>query len=401
MSIKLQVKNELRLVPIRFERATSGAPDADNPDVDDRGHNHKIPTINGLAESTEIRGAAIGVGQNKEVSVKLVREDIDNNAVLYLTSSDKTVMSVVKPLEGTQCPQGQSCKIKLKGESFAGSVPKSADLEVRFGETDGPIIAKLHVCVFPTLLVSIQPIVVTVDDSTGSGGAAPAIDFSKVMQQVSAIWAPCAVEFDVKASSAFTIKLANANKVMLTDLNKVIAKKWQANTINVYIVEQLERFFGLGISRAAHTSVGLTHPCVFLGMKDDITDSAGNVVGKDDRSGDTYHCANDVAHELGHFFSLMHPSDASGAAAGTWERFDTWSMRFLMHNYNTTHRGLPPQGSTEWPDFNDFGYGDKSGDPYRGALLGLKNVRSSASAVTETHTASARNYIARGPSVFY
>jgi hypothetical protein len=67
MAIKLAGMKELRIVPIRFERAKTGAPDMAFPDIDDRGYNAKVPEVNGLAESTEVRGPVMGLTkkQNK------------------------------------------------------------------------------------------------------------------------------------------------------------------------------------------------------------------------------------------------------------------------------------------------------------------------------------------------
>jgi len=388
VAIKLQAKTEARIVPIRFERAVTGAPDAANPDIDDRGNVHTVPAMNSLAASDPIRGAIVGITKDQEITVKMVREDIDNNADLYVTSSDEQAVKIITPADGDKCSTGKDCKIKLKGGHFGGSTPKSAKVEIRFGAKDGPIIAQLSTYTFNRLLVFIQPHVVTVDDPSGSGGVAPTMNVTDVMTQVEALWASSGVKFITKPAQSFNIKLATANKMLWGEVNDVYAKKWVANTINVYIMQEIDGALGYGLSKDAHAGFGMTHPGVFMGMKS----------GAIDRSTETYWCANDLAHELGHFFTLWHPTDGSGSG---WQRYETWSMRFLMHNYNYTGRAGAPQGVTEWPKFNDFGYGSYGTAPYRAGLVSIKNVRTGASAGRDGQCSTVRNYIAQGPSALY
>lgn len=391
MSIKLRAKKELRIVPVRFTRAKSGAPDAKYPDVDNRGHNHKVPMVNGLAESDALPGAVMGIGKQQEVSVEMVREGIDNSADLFVTSSDQETVQIIEPKDGDKCASAKRCEIILKGGNFSGATPKSAVVEIRFGAKDGPIVAKLTTYTFPKLTIKIQPHVVTIDDPSGSGGVTPTLQIDDVMKQVSALWASSGIEFVVQKTQAFSIKLAQANKMLFSEINSVYAAKWIPSTINVYVMQELENALGYGLSKAAHASFGLTHPGVFMGMK----------TGSTDRTSETYWCANDLAHELGHFFTLWHPSDEPASGASGWERYETWSMRFLMHNYNFTGRASAPQGGAHWPDFNDFGYGAFGANPYRAGLISLKNVRTGAGAGRDAQCSTVRNYIAQGPSVLY
>ncbi|GLR71898.1 hypothetical protein [Agaribacter marinus] len=388
MTIKLQAKKELRIVPVRFERAATGSPDAAYPEVDDRGHTHTVPQVNGLAASDPIRGGVLGLTKDQEVTIQMVREDIDNNAELYVTTSDEEVVKIITPKDGEKVASGKENKIKLKGGTFSGSTPKSGKVEIRFGAKDGPIIANLVVYTFNRLLVFIQPHIVTVNDPSGANGVAPTLNIDNVMKQVKALWAPCGVHFTVNKAESFDIKLANANKMLFSEVNNVYAKKWVKDTINVYVMQELDSALGYGFSKSAYAGFGLTHPGVFMGMK----------TGATDRTAETYWCANDLAHELGHFFTLWHPTDGSGSG---WQRYETWSMRFLMHNYNYTGRAGAPQGGAHWPEYNNFGYGSYSGYPYRSGLVSLKNVRTGASAGRDGQCSTVRNHIAQGPSVLY
>jgi hypothetical protein len=191
------------------------------------------------------------------------------------------------------------------------------------------------------------------------------------------------------------MKLSTANKLAWSEINKVYAESWKANTINVYIVQELESALGYGFSKDSFAglklangppAVMMSHPAVFMGMNS----------GSSHRSSDTYWCANDLAHELGHFFTLWHPTDGS-THWSHWRRNETWSMRFLMHNHNKTQRENPPQGGANWASFNDFGYGAN----YRAGLISMKNIRTTASAGRDGQCSVIRNHIAQGPSVLY
>ena len=395
MSIKLKAKDELRIVPVRFERAKDGDPDIVYPDIDDRGHNFKVPAVNGLAESVEIRGPVMGLTKKQEVKVNMIRECIDTSAKLYLTSSDDDAVSVTYPKKGKKISSSKKCTVKLKGGNFTGNTPKSARIEVRFGAADGPIIYELTVYVFNPLIVNIQPHVVTIHNSTGAGGSAPKMKVSKVMEQVKALWACCGIQFNVQKTKSFAVNLATANKLTWGEVNSVNdttanPDSFVADTINVYIVQEIDGALGYGFSKAAHAGFGITHPGVFLGMKS----------GNDDRTSDTYWCSNDLAHELGHFFSLWHPTDGNTHWTN-WRRNETWSMRFLMHNHNQTFRQNPPQGGANWPKFNDFGYGTSGQSAYRAGLISMKNVRSGAGAGRDAQCSTVRNYVAQGGAVLY
>lgn len=390
MAVKLQVYKEMRLVPVRFERAKTGAPDEEFPDIDDRGHNFKVPAM-GIAESKEIRGPVIGLRKSQKIKIKLVREQIDHSAPLFISSSDDDVIKVTKPASGVALATGKSTIIELEGGDFAQANPKSAKIEVRYESKTGPIIYELTAYVFSPLPVFLQPHIVTINNNAGTGGVKPAINVDNVMAQVKALWASSGVKFIVQPSKEWSVNLPTANKMMWGDVNTVLAKMWQANTVNIYVVREIDGALGLGISKAAHTGFGINKPCVFAGEK------SGAIV-----RADTYWWANDVAHELGHFFTLWHPTDGP-SASNAWKRYDTWSMRFLMHNWNYTGRAGPPGDPADWPTFNNFGYGQyQANQPFRGGMVPLKNVRTGLDkAGRDGQCSEARTHILKGPASLY
>jgi hypothetical protein len=387
--MKLEVYKEFRIVPVRFERGTIGDPDILYPDIDDRGHNFKIPACNdGIAESSEIRGPVVGVVKKRKIKVKLIREQIDPAAPLYITSSDENVVKVVTPSANSKLANGKSTLIELVGGNFVEETTKSARIEVRFESSTGPIVYEMNVYVSHPLTVKLQPYLVTLNGNTGSGGTKPSIDMNSVMKMVKALWAPCGIEFDIHPTKSFAVSMPTANIMRFTDVNTVLAAQWKAKAINIYIVKEIDGALGLGISKAVHAGFGINKPCVFAGMQ-----SGGVARGH----GDNYWWANDLAHELGHFFTLWHPSDSPNAI-----RYETWSMRFLMHNYNYTGRAGPPGASSDWPTFNNFDYGKhSSGNPFRAGLISLKNVRTGTSAGRDAQWSTSRNHILSGSANLY
>lgn len=385
MAVKLEVYKDHRIVPIRFERAKHGDPDINFPDIDDRGHAAVVPEVNGLAASDPVRGPVIGMIKDQAIKIRMVRELIDKSAPLHITSSDTDVVTVVSPAAGKPAAKSKNVKIELKGGHFAGATPKSAKIEVRFNSATGPILHELTVYVFNRLPVIITPHVVTINGPTGTGGSAPSVNVGQVMDMVKAIWACCGVTYVVQPTRSWAISLPTANQMRglddaaRADINGIIGTNWQANSVNVYFVKQISDACGYGFSKATHAGWGVNHPSVFLGER----------CGGTARS--TYWWANDFAHELGHFFTLSHPSDGPPATRATWCRFETWCMRFLMHNNNKTFR--PPDPPPQfWDGYNDFGYGDN----FRGAMIPFKNVRTGAGAGRDAHCSTARNHIAGG-----
>lgn len=391
MAINTPVYKELRMVPVRFERAITGDPDENSPDLDDRGHNFKVPAVEGLAESKEIRGPVVGLRKQQKIKLRLVRECIDNAAPLFITSSDESTIKVIDPAAGVKLASGRRTVIELQGGDFAQAKPKTAKIEVRYEAKDGPIIFELTVYVFSPLPVFVKPYLVTINNMAGAGGVAPAINLNAVMTQAKALWACCGIRLIVQGTESFPINLPTAGQMRWEDVNTVLAAKWQANCINVYVVREIVGALGYGISKAAHAGFGISKPCVFAGGGQG--DGGGVLRG----GGDIYWWANDVAHELGHFFTLWHPTDDPDPR---W--WDTWSMRFLMHNHNYTERGIPPGNPADWPTHNDFGYGMHApGEPFRGAMVPLKNVHTASSAGRDAQCSEARSHILKGPASLY
>ena len=403
MAISIQIKNECRIVPVRFERVTKGEPNERYPDIDDRGHAHAIPTVNGLTVSDEIGSAVLAMGVNKEVEINMIREDIDNNAPLFVTSSDSSILSILSPKERTKCDAKQTCKLTLKTNNIDDSTPKLVFVEVRFGKANGPIIAKLATYIFPTLIVNVQPYYVTIDDQAGNSGTYPKIDFESTMQKAKAIWSHYGIELACTKLKNIHVKLNKKNTVQLAEINNLYKANWTSNHINLYFVQELEgqntlsygftpqNYAGYAFPINDNNALPLTHPGLFVAMKS----------GALDRSDDTQSCAHSIAREIGHFFTLCAPNVSNYSPEPVSEQSDTWSTRLLMSNPNKITRSHAPQEGKNWPNFNDFSYGSTPKGSHSGCMVSLKNIHTSAIAGADGQCSVARHHISKGPSTLY
>ena len=403
MAITIQIKNKCRIVPIRFERATKGEPNDKYPDIDDRGHAHAIPAVNGLATSDEIGGAALAIGVNKEFEISMIREDIDNNAPLFVTSSDSEALTVLSPTERTKCCAERTCKLTLKTSNINNSTPKLVFVEVRFGKANGPIIAKLATYIFPTLIVNVQPYYLTIDDRAGNSGTYPKLNFESTIQKAKAIWSNYGIELAFTKLKNIHVKLNKKDYMELAEINNIYKTDWTSNHINLYFVQELaekntlsygftpQNYAGYAFPKDDDNALPLTHPGMFVALKS----------GALDRSDDTQSCAHSIAHEIGHFFTLCAPDVSKYSPESVSEQSDTWSTRLLMSNPNKITRSHAPQEGKNWPDFNEFGYGRTPKGPHSGCMISLKNIHTSAITGADGQCSVARNHISKGPSTLY
>lgn len=363
MSVRVDVYKERRLVPVGFERAKDGAPDAAHPDVDQRG-----------SLSPDFAHVA-SMMQGETVTVRLRRYQIGHHAKIFVKSANPAFVKVKTPATG-EVPAGATADIQLEG--ISGADPNQTDIEVRYGTLTGPILGRLVVRCFRKRTVVITPHLITVAQ-TGGGAAAVASSASiaRVMTLAQAIWKPYGVLFSVQATLADTVTLATAGVVSDTpypgELATVLGKRWIPNTINVYFVPQIgtRNVLGYGYSRGVIAAHGVPNPGILLG------DRTPSFVHDDEWSG------NDLAHEAGHFFGLTHVDNKNTAAT---IRQDYWARRCLMHNNNF------PNQTTDWRE--DLGYGQLGGRARRGSLVTHKDL---TTITNDAECTKARTTIVAGP----
>src|SRR5262245_19825932 len=168
MAINKTVFRNLRIVPLRFTRcpdptnanADSGPPRADCPDPDDRGYADPAhaPILPIAFDSNAGRGDV--------AHVKVIRQNIENAAQLFVDSDTPGVVAVNSPAAGAALPARQNAVIQLQAQAVG-----NARIRVKFGnDAAAPIIGELAVRV-----AAIIPVDVVLHRSsiTGAGAGPP------------------------------------------------------------------------------------------------------------------------------------------------------------------------------------------------------------------------------------
>ena len=84
--------------------------------------------------------------------------------------------------------------------------------------------------------------------------------------------------------------------------------------------------------------------------------------------------ANDLAHEIGHFFTLEHVENKQRPD----ELEDSWSRRMLMNVFNELRNTTPFPGDPPFkfrPRFTTAGYGMGQRKGRRGCMVTLKDLK--------------------------
>jgi hypothetical protein len=378
-----EVYKTQRIVPIRFSRGVTGIPLLTFPDLDNRGWFRNAPGGNNAA--TNDHGFVVGVMQGDTVFVKVTREKVDDAAPLFVTSSATGTMTCGTMGTGLDpMTPKHDFFVQITGVSGgAGATPNIARVQIRHGSNSGPIIGELSVWVFARLDVNITPHNVTISGAGGGAGIASAANVATIMDTVKAIWRPCGVDFTVSAIQNDAVNFANAGvAAWQAEINTLLNTSFVPNTINAYFINQIfiagsPGVLGLGFSRPNSVAFGTPNPGIIL---------ADQIPGFN-RSADVHYLANDLAHEVGHFFTLEHVDRRNADNP----RNDTWALRMLMHPVNTRFGN---------PAFrNDTGYGVDATDGagYRGALVSMKDLTDSGNAAhhsTDAECTTARTGIA-------
>lgn len=360
-----EVYKTQRIVPIRFARAGVGFPIINFPDIDDRGWFRNAPTGNNAA--TNDHGFVVGVTQGDTVFIQLTREKVEDTSPLFVTSSNTATMTCGMAGTGADALLNiHDINIQVTGVAGgAAADPNIARVQVRHGSNTGPIIGELSVWVFRVLNVNLVPHNVTIAGAGGGAGIGSAVNITAVTDMVKAIWRPCGVDFTVAAVQNHNLNFATAGVAAWQgEVNTILGTGFVAGSINAYFVNQIQMagfpgVLGVGISRPNQVAFGTPNPGIILGD----TNASGSA-----RAGDTHWLANDLAHEIGHFFTLEHP-DKRSPPPNTNTRFDTWAVRMLMHNFNLR------AARTDWR--NDVTYGPQR----RGCLITMKDLVDSGNAV--------------------
>jgi hypothetical protein len=407
MPIPLRVRNKQHIVvPVRFGRAVTGAAQTDAPDVDDRGF--AMGSRPAKWGKSTARGAMVGVTVGDSVRLKILAEDIDSSAPLFVTSSNSKIVDVVDPPNGG--PLTNDGVFVLRG--IADLIQQPVFIKVHLGGLDGPVIGELEPHVFTLVTLRVRAHMVEIDGALNPGEQREPLkrkeqDLPALFKFVNDIWRPAGIEFKVlDPILRQSITLSRQARVMRAVVQKVnknpkkppeiisrdsaeafkiikdLANREKIPVINVFFVRQFQdrvktldpdvpdidveqeqnsNIAGEGISKKA--SAGRGH---------------GLLLADEDKGGDGI----TLAHEFGHYLGLEDHADELPAPADG--RLDMWSCRRLMFS------SLPPTAPPFPPFRNDTGYGANR----RGALITLKDLKADPN---DGETARARKTAVEDP----
>lgn len=354
MSIAQEVFKIERIVPLQAKRAVDGEPDDTHPDVDDRGF------------LTPEFGPVVSVTKGKTVTVRLTRKKIDAAAALTIVSTDTNIVTIADPADG-KLPGTADMDIQITGVDGGGD-HKDAKLQVKFGEF---ILFELHVMVFKELDVDVTPHIITIDGG-GAKGTTPVADIPKIMAKVQSVWGHYGIKITVHPAKPRTVTFGTVNSVNSNPFNDkgevstLVSTDHVPKHINAYFVRE----------------IGDTGPGITLGLGISVATAAKHKISKSGiiladggpgfaRSYVMF-WANDLAHEIGHFFTLEHVEDAQIPD----DRQDSWSRRMLMQPRNelSAPTPFPAANQTFRPRFVQAGYGLGQRRGRRGCMVTLKHL---------------------------
>ncbi len=325
MAVKVKVRlNKQIIVPVRFIRAVAGPPVIDAPDIDDRGF--AMGTRPGTWGSSDARGPMVGITTGDTVRIKVLREDIDDTAPLFVSSTDTAILTVQAPAGGG--PLAADGIFQVKGEQDAASRP--VKIQVHLGTADGPVLGELEPHIYQLHRLRVQAHLVSIN---GTPTTRTAQTLVQLFQEVNNTWRIGGIEFQYDPAQTVQTPvngLANAGQMTtslpqsFTEFSKIINTAVSRSGINVYFVQ------------AANEVTGLT-------FANDVARPRGfGLVIADSGTSQT------VAHELCHYLDSPQHSDQN--AAGAQIRGDIWTLRTLMFSSLGFAAQVPAHR-------NDVGYG--------------------------------------------
>jgi hypothetical protein len=409
MAVRVRVQNRFQIiVPVRVDRAVRGAPVIDAPDVDDRGFvNNRAVGLN----VDDARGALFGMTLGDTVRVRVVREDLDDGAPLFVTAgtSGAPQVQIAQPPGGGPLAADGVFSVRAIADTLAGQ-----KLEIRMGSTIGPVIAEADPHVFSPLTLNITPHVCSIHQSAApaagrrdpriGGNTLDATQLDALFEIIRAIWRAAGVQFNIGAIREETFTGFTRDDFAsrqppgggASEEDTVISRNPAANTCNIYFVRNMDRSLGVGVNFESRAGEGLSRSGIIIGVEGSSSDVAGTTItGRSSAGADLIHeIGNDVAHEIGHFLTLSHADrvDSPGLR-------DTYGRRHLMHPNNLLPQAVTGAGAsaTSVPRFDDIGYGVGGGGAgHRGCLITLKDHPTHR---TDGETVQARRRF-RSPNLF-
>lgn len=382
MPIVKSVHKWERVVPVRFARAphptdptiASGTYDGNSPEPDDRGF---LPHSVGGAVLPIGIDEAVAANARPEARVRLIRMDMENAGQLFLTSSNPATFEVTLPAANAALPATKEMMVKVRG-----LVAGTANLEVRFGAVDGPIIHQMQIVVNPIIAVRVVAHVPTINGApfvnpspppadapfpTPQGTAFPAqsgrtdASIRALIDGANLIYFPYGIRLTLDAVVNRGGVVALTNQGMVDDLTNEFDTAQVGRVrraINAYFVPQIAD--GTAANPINNTA-GVA------------TSSRGNPNTYALYVGDTASSFQVIAHEIGHVFDIVNDptneflhintkTDPAIPGTGRDVRFDTISRRRLLWSYTNFFAGnaAPVPRGHDLAIRDNVGYGNNT-----------------------------------------
>jgi hypothetical protein len=363
MMIRFNVIDDHQIiVPLRFARAGTGSAWRDRPEIDDRGY--LMGTRPSGWGETDTRGAMVGLTVNFRTKIKVVREDIDDETPLFVTTENPDVVEVLDPDNGGPIPEDGI--FRVRGKTARGSPGR---IYIRLGAIDGPILAELEPHVFAKRTLKLTFHQVRIDDSTHTGTRAT-LPIDRLARRVRAIWWPCGLdmEYDPRRRPVVSDNITFARQ---NEVNDPANDHWAEVKRTLNLGGWDDNVHAFIIDKFTPDASGLT--TVGMGIRPDLATrlhcapgillTADGVVGND---AEIERTARTLAHEIGHFLTLEHVQRKN---ASTPPARDTYSRRQLMYPLSTVETQVTPRTLMGDRRFNNNGYGNR----VRGWLITMKN----------------------------
>lgn len=386
MAIRIMAKQKQQsIVPIRFYRAVANDPPDQNSDpvrdapaIDDRGF--EMATRPATWGSSDAHGAMVAIQEGDTIKIKILRTDIDNDADLYVTSTDTSVVTVASPNDGGPIPKNGANKNIFQITGIEDKKNTPVKLEVRYGSATGPVISELEPHIYQAVNLSVAFHIVSI---RGTAPAKIAADAQTMLDYANDIWRPCGIQFTFNSAQHFyneTIRQhpTDANRSQYRNRTTGTWSNLPYNFDHAGYVTDDNRWTGAqGGSWRESDMIEKVNPAnvsinFYWSQNSASYDNAGtrtdgswnglSGVGMPRKGG--LHIVEsagkyDLGHEIGHFVSLNH-SDDDNAGTET-DNKDIWLLRRLMYSL------WPPDS----PDYKkNVGYGDKQ----YGALVSVKKI---------------------------
>ena len=307
--VRVQQGHPQRIVPARIERAVTGPPVLDAPDPDDRGWvNHRAAGLN----ISDARGALFGITVGDTVRLRLVRDDPDSTAPLFVSVTGNQVS-----IAGSAGPLPADGIFSVRGDS---DTTQGSKIEVHIGTAGGPVICEADAHVFSPKVFNVTPHICTINQAAAGGtGVAPVIqngagipfDEAAIIALfddfIRPIWRPAGVQFNLGTARPEVYNgFRNDDVAMANETRAVFAQNRAAGTCNIYFVRFLEGALGIGLNFENRGVRGANNSGIMIGVEGSASNAAAHQTRSTTGTADVrQHLGNDIAHEIGHYLTPL------------------------------------------------------------------------------------------------